>query len=590
MKLSNRLTDIFYPLLIAVVIGALAGLGAVFFRWLIDLLIQFFSNIDSFLSSGSVTISKIWWVVLPALAGLIAGPIITFWAPEVRGPGVPEVMEALALRGGQIRHRVTVIKTFITATLIAAGASVGREGPIVQIGASIGSSLSQLLKLDREKQRMAVACGAAAGIAATFQAPMAGTLFAVEILLFELEASFLSNIVIASVTGTLVARSCWGDAAIFHIPSFSMVHPGELVLYLGMGLIAGLLSLALMAVVFGLPRFIERLKIPAWLSPALGGLALGCLGLFFPEILGIGYQTINEALFGNITFAFAALMVAAKILATGISIGSGMSGGIFAPSLFIGAMLGTVFGNCAQIIWPDTILSSSHYALIGMGAMVSGTTLAPITAIMTIFELTYNYEVILPLMVACIPSLLIVKLLHGYSIYENKLLQKGINIVRGHDVNRLRSMQISDFMIRDLQTVQVDTPICETGAKMEESTFPHFIVLDLEGKLSGIITLRDLRVLLSKSVQISTATRTAALMTWDVVTVRDDEDMEKAFQIFAANEFSFLPVVSQNDPYRVIGYLKKSDLIAAYDQHILKEDILEPLSWVCPLPIRDKKK
>jgi CIC family chloride channel protein len=583
MKPYRRLADIFYPLLIAVLIGALAGLGAVFFRWLINTFFSLLQMAGNFFCGVSGEPHWLWRLLLPAMGGLVIGPVIAFWAPEIRGPGVPEVMEALALKGGHIRHRVTLIKTGATAMLIAAGASVGREGPIVQIGASIGSTVIQLLKLDRDKRRMAVACGAAAGIAATFQAPMAGTLFAVEILLLELEAAYLSNIVIAAVTGTLVSRYCWQGAAVFHIPPFVMQQPAELLLYLGMGLACGFFSLFLMAVVFGLPRLYERYNLPVWLTPALGGLVVGCLGLVWPQVLGLGYVTINEALGNNIPLALAAALVLVKILATGFSIGSGMSGGIFAPSLFIGAMTGSVFGHFAQLIWPATINTTAYFSLIGMGAMVSGTTLAPITAIMTIFELTYNYEVILPLMVACIPSLLVVKILHGYSVYETNLLRRGINIVRGHDVNRLRSMVVSNYMCRELQLLTVDTPLCRIGELMEQSSFPHFVVVDLRGELAGVLTLRDLRSRLTRPEQFSDATQAAALMQKEVVTVVEDDDLETAFHLFAGNEFSFLPVVGKGAPRKVVGYLKKSDLVAAYDQQILKERILQPLSWVCPI-------
>jgi CIC family chloride channel protein len=546
MKPQRRLADIFYPLLIAVLIGALAGLGAVFFRWLINTFFSLLQIAGNFFCGVGGEPHWLWRLLLPAMGGLVIGPVIALWAPEIRGPGVPEVMEALALKAGHIRHRVTLIKTGATAMLIAAGASVGREGPIVQIGASIGSTVMQLLKLDRDKRRMAVACGAAAGIAA--------------------------------VTGTLVSRYCWRGAAVFHIPHFVMQQPTELLLYLGMGLACGFCSLVLMAVVFGLPRLYERYNLPVWLTPALGGLVVGCLGL-----VGLGYVTINEALGNNIPLALAAALVLVKILATGFSIGSGMSGGIFAPSLFIGAMTGSVFGHFAQLIWPATINSTAYFSLIGMGAMVSGTTLAPITAIMTIFELTYNYEVILPLMVACIPSLLVVKILHGYSVYETNLLRRGINIVRGHDVNRLRSMVVSNYMCRELQLLTVDTLLCRIGELMEQSSFPHFVVVDLYGELAGVLTLRDLRSRLTRPEQFFDATPAAALMQKEVVTVAEDDDLETAFHLFAGNEFSFLPVVGKGAPRKVVGYLKKSDLVAAYDQQILKERILQPLSWVCPI-------
>ncbi|MFP3982655.1 MAG: chloride channel protein [Desulfurivibrionaceae bacterium] len=581
MRLFRHFYDLFYPLIIAVIIGALAGLGAVAFRWLISFIILNFQTVSTLLTEHAPAVTaNIWIILLPALAGLIIGPIITFWAPEVRGPGVPEVMEALALRSGHIRHRVTLIKSFVTAVLIAAGASVGREGPIVQIGSSIGSTLSRLLRLDHQKRRIAVVCGAAAGIAATFQAPMAGTLFAVEILLFDLETAFLSHIVIASVTGTLVARSCWDDPAIFHIPSFSLAHTGELAMYLGLGIAAGVLGVLLMKAIITLPGVLKRLNIPLWLTPAAGGLLVGIIGFKRPETLGIGYESISNALLGEISLYFAAILVLTKIMTTCFSIGSGMSGGIFAPALFIGAMTGTVFGHLAQLIWPDTILSSAHYALIGMGAMVSGVTLAPITAIMTIFELTYNYEVILPLMVACISSLLVVRIMHGYSIYEDKLLQKGIDISRGHEVNRLRNMLVKNFMIRDLNPLQVDDLLSEANDRMTKSDFPHFIVLDGEGRLAGVLTLRDLRNLRwDENLEERTV---EDLMQREVVTVEEEDSLETTFHIFSRNEFSFLPVVKKGRPDQVTGYLKRADIISAYDRHVLRERALEPKGWGVP--------
>jgi H+/Cl- antiporter ClcA len=355
--------------------------------------------------------------------GLLIGPIITFWAPEVRGPGVPEVMEALALRGGRIRHRVTLIKTFVTAGLISAGASVGREGPVVQIGSSIGSSLTQMLKLGRDSRRLAVACGAAAGIAATFQAPMAGTLFAVEVLLFDLEIASLSNIVISAVTGTMVARAFWEEAQIFKVPDFFMAHPAELLLYFFLGLVAGFISLVLMGAIFSLPRFWRRIGVPDWLGPALGGLLVGIVALYCPWALGVGYESINAALVGKVSLVFALTLLIA----------------------------------------------------------------------LTIFELTYSYQVILPLMVSCIASLTVVRLLHGYSIYETKLLLKGVNIVKGHEVNVLRGMRVREHMSTDLQVLRTDAPFSEIASAMEQSPFPHFLVLDSQDRLSGVLTLRDCR-------------------------------------------------------------------------------------------------
>nr|WP_240194799.1 chloride channel protein [Desulfobulbus rhabdoformis] len=523
--------------------------------------------------------------MLPTSIGLLLGPIIVFFAPETRGPGVPEVIEALSLRGGQIRHRVTLFKTGATALFIASGASVGREGPIVQIGASLGSSLAQLLKLDRDKLRMAVACGAAAGIAATFQAPMAGTLFVAEIILREIEAVALSSLVIAAVTGTLVSRACWQGAAVFHIPAFSMQHPADLLLYLAMGLCCGLLGLLLMSLVFGLPRLLEKSPLPRWAMPGFGGLVVGLLGLFCPQALGLGYDSINQALTNQLPLALALWLVLLKTLTTGVSLGSGMSGGIFAPSLFLGAMVGTVFGNIAQVLWPATHPLTAHFSLIGMGALVSGTTLAPITAILTIFELTYNYEVIVPLMVACIPSVLVVQLLHGYSVYETNLLGRGINIVRGHDVNRLRNMLVKDYMCREYESVDESLPLGRLAEQMAASSFPHFVVLNHQGQLSGVIALRDLRSLMSRNPpgEISWTSPTSRLMQQKVITVSETDSLENAFDLFARHTISFVPVRSRQESGIIVGILKKSDLVAAYDQQILKDRILPSRSWFIPM-------
>ncbi len=561
------------PLLLSLAIGMLAGFGAVLFRKLIGWGVDALWPPGTTFAGHLMNASPVWRLAVPCLVGLAAGPVIAFWAPELRGPGVPEVMKALALKHGRIRHRVTALKAVVTALLISSGASVGREGPIVQIGSSIGSSLSQFLKRGHMERRLAVACGAAAGIAATFQAPMAGTLFAVEILLFDLEVSSLSNIVMASVTGTVVARACLGESCVFRIPEFVLVHPAELAIYFILGICAGLVSLLLIKIVFALPGLWRRVRVPDWLRPAFGGLMIGVLGLLCPQALGVGYDGVQQALDGAVHLNAATVFLGAKILATALCIGSGMSGGIFAPSLFLGAMLGSVVGDAAGLLWPGGHLSSAHYALVGMGAVVGGTTLAPITAILTIFELTYTYKVILPLMVACIPSVMVVRFFHGFSIYETKLIREGVNIVRGHEVNKLRNMSVREIMTRDMQTLRVDTPIDRIITIMEESSFPHFVVLDEKGMLAGVLTLRDLRALLAYPERRRPGLVAGDLMQAEPVTVNESDNLETAFHLFARYGFAFLPVISSSSPGLVVGQLKKTDLLSAYDEQVLKEHI-----------------
>lgn len=584
IKSKPSLRSVLFPLLLAVIIGGLAGLGAVFFRWLIEIFINLFWGGNGGFLLQYDQASTAWRVAVPVLAGLILGPLLHYIAPEIRGPGVPEVMAALAQRDGIIRHRVTLAKSFATAAFIASGCSVGREGPIVQIGSSIGSSLCQLFRLGPDHRKLAVACGAAAGIAATFQAPMAGTLFVVEILLFDLEVTSLSHIVIAAVTGTMVSRSFWVDGILFQAPHFALGHPAELLLYFGLGIMAGLCSLLLMAMIFGLTKGLDRLQVPGWLTPLFGGVSIGILGLFYPRVLGVGYEAVSSVLDGNLLLSSVLILLGAKLLATSACVGSGMSGGIFAPSLFLGAMLGAVWGNVAHLLWPASPMLPSHFALVGMGAMVAGTTLAPITAILTIFELTNNYEIILPLMLACIPSIIVVRLLHGFSIYETKLLLQGIRIVRGHDANRLRAMKIRDYICKEPSVLSEKMPLAEVIEAILNSSFPHFMVNDDQGKLVGILTLRDVRTHFNQLGEAESSLTAADLMIRDMVTVKENDNLEAAFHLFSNHHFSFLPVMSLTVPDMAVGCLKKDDLLTAYNQHILKDHCSPASNLVCKLP------
>ncbi len=569
----QSLKTILSPIVLALVIGSLAGLGAVAFKFLLVFGIDLLWAGDGAFCHRFAAAPWYLKLAIPCLAGLVVGPVITWLAPELRGPGVPEVMEAMALSEGRIRGRVVLLKTAVTALMISAGGSLGREGPIVQIGSSIGSTITTLFHLSTEQRRLAVACGAAAGIAATFQAPMAGTLFVVEILLFDLEVVSLSNIVIAAVTGTLISRPFLHETSIFTIPEFSLNHSAELGLYLGLGLMAGFLSLLLMLAVFSLPRLYEGLRVPVWLTPACGGLLVGCVGLVMPRALGVGYESINDALAGNLSLSLVLLILFWKLVATGFSLGSGMSGGIFAPSLVLGAMLGSCIGYLAQVIWPEQAIFPAYYALIGMGAVVSGTTLAPITAILTIFELTYSYQVILPLMVACIASLLVVRFFHGYSIYETKLHLRGVHIVRGHDVNLLRSMWVADYMDREFQAIDEGTKLSEVIAQVERSLFPHFLVLDKGGLLRGILTLRDLKGVMAHPEQLQSDMCAADFMSRDLVTVSEHDDMERVFHFFAEHPYTLMPVVRANNPRKAVGVIREASLVTAYGEHVLKQDL-----------------
>jgi CIC family chloride channel protein len=403
-RLAQRLRqgDHIFVIITAMIIGMLSGYGAIAFRSLIGLSHNVFFGTTAyslqFLSEMS------WWqrLALPCGGGLVVGLIVTRFAPEVRGSGIPEVMEAVAHRGGAIRMRVLVTKALAAAITIGSGGSAGREGPIVHIGSAIGSAAGQLLEVSARRLRTFVACGAAAAIAATFNAPIAGALFSVEVVLGDLAVGSLSPIVISSVVATVISRHHLGDFPAFEIPAYEPVHVAELLLYAGLGLAAGLTAAFFIRLLYGIGDLFERSRIPPWLQPATGGLAVGSIAVWLPHVFGVGYETINAALWGTATASLLLLLVAAKAVATSLTLGSGGSGGVFAPSLFMGASLGAAWGHFANAVAPGWTAAPGAYALVGMGAVVAATTHAPITAILIIFEMTNDYRIIPPLMLACV--------------------------------------------------------------------------------------------------------------------------------------------------------------------------------------------
>jgi CIC family chloride channel protein len=570
---SQRVKHLYF-LAFSVAIGMLSATGALLFRWLI-MLFQ-----DIIWAPGPTFLHQVlqsphWQrLLVPTAGGLLAGIAIFRWVPEARGPGVAEVIVAVTRRDSVIRHRVTFLKALITSLLIGSGASVGREGPIAQIGASVGSSMGQLLRLDPDMRRVCLASGAAAGIAATFNAPITGTLFALEIILLDIEVAYISHIVVSAVTGSVLSRIFIGEFPTFQSAPFQMAHYWELLAYLGLGLLAGVMAIAFMRLIALTEGCLQRLALPVWSRPAAGGLLLGGIALFFPQVMGVGYDIVNEALAGSLGLKLAVVLLAAKMAATAFCTGSGMSGGIFAPSLVLGATLGTACALGADLIWPSLGLNPTSYALAGMGAMVAGTTLAPITAILTIFELTYSYETILPLMVACIASATVVRMLFGYSVYEMSLLGKGVNIVRGHDVGILRGLRVRDFMEREFESVLNTTPLMAVVTCITQSPYPHFVVLDPQGEMVGVLSLRDLQGAMERLEALEGLVIAADLMTAEVLTLTTDDNLEKALYIFEKHRISFIPVTEPLNPRLVRGILKKDDLLQAYTQKVLKDRLL----------------
>jgi CIC family chloride channel protein len=422
----------------ALIVGAGAGLGAVGFRWLIYAVTWLVTGHDQFGQQGHVSSPHLVWLgiffvlVVPVVGGLIYGPLVQRFAPEARGHGVPEVMLAVAENGGRIRPQVTVVKALASATCIGVGGSVGREGPIAQIGSAFGSTVGQLVRMPESRLRVIVACGAAGGISATFNAPITGLFFGFEIILREFSLDALCGTALAAVAGDLVSRAFFGSAPFFApIPhNLVMQNDWTYLLVAVLAMIAGLIGVAFKTFLYKLEDTIDELwkGRPEWARPVVGGIALGLVLLALPEMYGVGYPVMDRVINGHVVLALIVLFMFGKILACSLTLSIGGSGGVFAPSLFTGAMAGMVFGTVAQQVFGHAVGSPAIYALVAMGGVFAGATQAPLTAIASVIEMTGNFALALPIMLAAGIAAALSRYLTYGNIYTTKLLRRGIDI------------------------------------------------------------------------------------------------------------------------------------------------------------------
>ena len=562
-------TGLILPIL-GIVVGLLGGFGAVAFRYLIGLFQSLIYSTNGDLTTAAATLP--WWRIVlgPAIGGLVVGPLVYFFAREAKGHGVPEVMDAVATKGGRIRKRVAFVKILASAICIGSGGSVGREGPIVQIGSALGSSIGQILRLTDNQVRVLVACGAAAGIAATFNAPIAGAIFALEIILGDFALPTFTPIILASVMATEVSRILIGNYPAFQVPPYDLLFPQELILYCILGIIAGVVAVSFTVTLYKVEDIWDAWKFPEYLKATIGGLVIGTIALGFPQIMGVGYDSITKALLSQETWTILLLLVPLKILATSITIGSGGSGGIFAPSLFMGAMLGGAFGAGAHYLFPYHTAQPGAYAIVGMGALVAGTTQAPIQAFLILFELTQNYKIIAPIMICCVISTFVARSVKKESIYTMKLLRRGVDIRAGRDVNVLKSMRVDDFMTKHPETIREDTRLRQLINVLQKSKHSTFPVMDNQNRLAGMLSLKDFReIVFEDSLFDIVIARDIA--TVPAISVTPDDNLATSLQLINQNGIEHLPVIRGADGHEeVVGILSQSDIMSAYN-HALEE-------------------
>jgi CIC family chloride channel protein len=574
--------------LVATACGVAGALAAIAFRVLVRAVTALFYGgapdlasfgAEGWLAEGGDPLAAAralpWWqlVALPAVGGLVVGPLVHFLAREAHGHGVPEVMEAVALRGGVIRGRVAAVKSLASAVTIGSGGSVGREGPIVQIAAAVGSKIGQLLRVTPRQLRTIVGCGAAAGIAATFNAPIAGALFAVELILGDFAVSHFSPIVIASVVATVLSRAILGDQPAFAIPPYELVSPFELLGYAGVGVLAGLVGLAFMSVLNACEDAFERLRVRPWLKPALGGFAVGAIAIPLPHVLGVGYDTIAKALSGDLGPGLLLALLGAKIVATSVTVGSGGSGGVFAPSLFLGAMAGGCFGNLVHAWLPDATAGSGAYAIVTMGAVVAATTHAPLTAIIMIFEMTQSLAVIPPLMAACVVSTLVATRLRSESIYTLKLARRGFERGRADEPGVLRRLRVRDVMDPEPVAIPASARLPELLDLVVRSPHTQFFVVDVDRRLLGSVSLSDLRRLVLDQDALRHVLVAGDLAIPDRPTVHPDDDLDTLMEVLGHGEIEEVAVVDRTDSRRLLGTVTTQHAIDAYNAEVLRRDL-----------------
>jgi len=562
----------------SLVVGTIAGLGAVIFRWMIKGFQWLF-----FKQGGEIltpVLLDYYVIPLPAIGGLIVGLLIYLFAKEAKGHGVPEVMEAVALRGGRIRPRVSIIKSLASSICIGSGGSVGREGPIVQIGSSMASAVGQWLKLPEEWIKNLVLCGTAGAISATFNAPVGGVFFALEVMARRRFTRGFMFVLISSLVASLVASPFLGTKPSFIVPLYEMRSYWEVIFYMGLGLASGIVAVAFIKLLYKCEDVFSLFRFPEYLKPVLGGLLLGILGYFCADIFGVGYGgaytpggkfvsqcALDRALIGKIATFECLSLVFLKIIATSITIGSGGSGGVFAPSLFIGGMLGGFYGGFLRHFFPDITASSGAYALVGMGAVFAGAGSAPLTSIVMLIEMTRDYTLTLPVITATVLSFLLSRALLKGDIYTTKLIRRGIEVDLGVEEEVLKKIRVEEVMEKDFPTVPASMSVTELFNMFTETGHHGFPVIK-EGKLCGIITLSDIgHITRRKGWQ---ALKVIDVATKNLTIAYPEQTLNEVIIHMGEKQIGRVPVVDKKDKEKLLGVVTREDILRAYARSVMQ--------------------
>ncbi len=572
-----KFTQDTYLLLLGGIIGLLCGYGAVIYKKSIMAVKHLFFDMPGSIFGKNTLIGSREWlamlilILIPAIGGLVVGLLSKYFKEAKKGEGIPNVIDSVASRGGVIKGSTGFLKTLGAVVTIGTGGAGGNEGPIVMMGSSIASSIGRYLSASPDRLKILVGCGAAAGLAAAYNAPLGGALFSMEIILRTFNAKTFSPIIIASVFATVVSRSYLGSEPAFKTSTFHLITNYEFIFYIILGVLAAFTAVYFVRVFMKIDEYFdEKKKIPVWLKPAIGGLFVGIIGLYLPGIFSFSEAAVDNSLFNATPFLILFLMMIFKPIATGFTLGSGGNGGTFSPSIFTGAMLGGAFGQIVNYLFPTISAPPGAYALVGMGAVVAGVTNASLTALIMVFEMTNNYRIILPLMLTIITSTTLSKAILKGSLYTLKFDKEGKGIdIYGRKLSVLKNMFLRDLIENNDDIVHENFSFQQLLGSVKKSRFNNILVMNSKNHLVGQISFQDLRtaILDEETRGILDFLVAGDLMTKELISVANDKNSEEALNLMEKEDLDFLPVVEKvSGDY--LGIVSKENILKKYQNEL----------------------
>ena len=548
-------------MVLAAVVGLGAGLAAVGFSILVELSDYFFLDMVKDEWLGGLPPARL--ILIPAIGGLLVGPITYFLAPGARGHSIPEVMSALDSRAGRLPATDALAKIAAAAITIGSGGAVGRQGPVVFLGASFGSLTGRALAANERTMRLLAAAGAAGGFAGIFNAPIAGVFFALEVLLRRFSTRNFSVVVLSSVVATVTAIQLRGDELAIPVPSYDFSNALETPLFAVLGIGCGIVGVVFIRLFYWIEdRFTRVSGLPGWLLPAIGGAMVGALALLDSSILGIREDARDSALLGNEAIEAMLLLLLLKMAATSITAGSGGSGGVFFPTLFMGAMMGGVFGEAGNLLLPDIVEEPGAFASVGMAATFAAASRAPITSVLFLVEMTDNFGLMVPLLIAVAAATFVSQLLSRGTIYSIKAERLGVQIEEDVEpINVMAQLRVSDAMSPMMEAFGPDTTLDEIALAFEGDPDPIALVVRENGEIYGILTGADVGEALAHGEQHATA---ADICNTRMRTIHPDQTLHEALNVFTSQNLRALPVVEEDNPWQPAGLLRRADIMRTY--------------------------